>query len=210
MRPADRVVVVRVWCAEEVDARGHEVRRLQRGCAVQGHHLVERAVEGALRARAVVADHVVDERVVEDAELLERVDQPSDVVVGVLEEAGVDLHLPCEHGLELLGHVVPGRDLVVARGELGVLGDHPELFLARERLLAQLVPAAVEAALVLGRPLRGNVVRRVSRTRREVGEERLVGHQRLLLTDPRDRLVGHVLGEVVPLLRRLLRKQGFG
>ena len=35
----------------------------------------------------------------------------------------------------------------------------------------------------------------------EVGEERLVGHQRLLLTDPVDRVVGHVLGEVVALLR---------
>ena len=38
---------------------------------------------------------------------------------------------------------------------------------------------------------------------REVDEERLVGHQRLLLADPADRLVGHVLGEVVALLRGL-------
>ncbi len=37
---------------------------------------------------------------------------------------------------------------------------------------------------------------------REVDEERLVPHQRLLLPDPLDRLVGHVLGEVVALLRR--------
>ena len=50
----------------------------------------------------------------------------------------------------------------------------------------------------------GHVVRRVRRARREVDEERLVAHQRLLLADPLDRLVGHVLGEVVALLRRLL------
>jgi hypothetical protein len=37
-----------------------------------------------------------------------------------------------------------------------------------------------------------------------VHEERLVGHQRLLLADPLDRLVGHVLGEVVALLRRFV------
>ena len=49
---------------------------------------------GAFRARPVVAVDVVDERVLEDAEILERVDEPSDVMVGVLEEAGVDLHLP--------------------------------------------------------------------------------------------------------------------
>ena len=40
---------------------------------------------------------------------------------------------------------------------------------------------------------------------REVHEERLVGHQRLLLAHPLDRLVRHVLGEVVALLGRLLR-----
>ena len=35
----------------------------------------------------------VDQRVVEDAEVLERVEEPPEVMVGVLEEAGVDLHL---------------------------------------------------------------------------------------------------------------------
>ena len=156
----------------------------------------------ALGRRAVVADDAVDERVVEDPEVVERVDQPPDVVVGVLQEAGVDLHLAREHRLELVGHVVPGRDLGRARGQLGVGRDHAELLLARERLLAQRVPAVVEPALVLVRPLRRHVVRRVRRAGREVDEERLVGHQRLLLADPVDRLVGHVLGEVVALLRR--------
>ena len=44
-------------------------------------------------------------------------------------------------------------------------------------------------------------MRRVRRAGREVDEERLVGHERLLLADPLDRLVGHVLREVVALLR---------
>ena len=48
-------------------------------------------------------------------------------------------------------------------------------------------------------------MRRVRRAGREVHEERLVGHQRLLLAHPPDRLVRHVLGEVVALFRRLLR-----
>ena len=39
---------------------------------------------------------------------------------------------------------------------------------------------------------------------REVHEERLVGHQRLLLAHPPDRLVGHVLGEVVALFGSLV------
>ena len=65
--------------------------------------------------RAVVADDVVDDRVVEDAEVVDRVDHPADVVVGVLEEPRVHLHLALEHRLELVGHVVPRRDLGVPR-----------------------------------------------------------------------------------------------
>ena len=55
--------------------------------AVEHKHLVEGAVDRPFGGRAVVTDDVVDERVVEHAELVERVDQPPDVVVGVLEEA---------------------------------------------------------------------------------------------------------------------------
>ena len=203
--PADRVVVVRRRRAELVDARHHELRRLEPEGSVEDDELVEAAVGRAFRARPVVAVDVVDERVIEDPEILERVDEPSDVVVGVLEEAGVDLHLAGEDGLQVVGHVVPGGDLLGAGGQLRLGRDHAELLLARERLLAQLVPALVELALVLRRPLRPHVMWRVCRSRREVDEERLVAHQRLLLTDPVDRFVGHVLGEVVALLGRLLR-----
>ena len=98
------------------------------------------------RRGAVVADDVVDQRVVEHLELLECVHEPADVVVGVLEEAGVHLHLPREHRLEIVGHVVPGRDLLGPLGQLGLGRDHAELLLARERLLAQRVPALVELA----------------------------------------------------------------
>ncbi len=96
-------------------------------------------------------------------------------------------------------------NLVGPRRQLRVGGDDAQLLLARERLFAQLVPALIELALVLRRPLLGHVVRCVRRAGREVGEERLVAHQRLLLADPLDRVVGQVLGEVVALLRRLVR-----
>src|SRR5215204_830684 len=45
-------------------------------------------------------------------------------------------------------------------------------------------------------------MRRMRGSRRVVHEERLLGHERLLLTHPVDRAVGHVLGEVVALLGR--------
>ena len=53
---------------------------------------------------------------VEDLEIVHGVDQPADVVVGVLEEPGVHLHLAGEHRLELVGHVVPRRDHVMTGG----------------------------------------------------------------------------------------------
>src|SRR5512137_1753751 len=58
-------------------------------------------------------------------------------------------------------------------------------------------------ALVLRRPLRRHVVRRMGRPRRKVDEEGLVGHERLLLAHPVDGLVGHVLREVIAFLWRL-------
>ena len=125
---------------------------------------------------------------VEHAQVLERVDQPADVMVGVLHEPGVHFHLALEHRLELRGHVVPGRNLLVARRQLGVGGDDAQLLLLREGDLALLVPAVGELALVLVDPLLRHVVRGVGGARREVHEERLVRHQRLLLAHPGDAL----------------------
>ena len=202
-RPADREVVVGRRRTELVDLRDHELGRLERAHAVEVGHLVEGALERALGRRAVVADDHVDERVVVDAEVLDRVDHPSRVVVGVLHEGRVDLHLALEDRLQRRVHVVPGRDLGMARRQLRVRTDDPELLLACERDLALLVPAVGELALVLVDPLLGDVVRCMRRPGREVHEERLVRHQRLLLAHPADGVVGQVLGEVVALLGRL-------
>ena len=67
-------------------------------------------VIGALHAGAVVTPDPQDQRVVELAQLVDRVDDPTDVVVGVLRVAGVDLHLAGVERLEVVGHVVPRRE----------------------------------------------------------------------------------------------------
>jgi hypothetical protein len=154
---------------------------------------------------AVVADDVVDERVVEDPEVCQRVDDAADVVVGVLQERGVDLHLSRQHRLEVLGLLVPAWDLLRPRGQLALRRDHAHLLLARERLLAQDVPALIELALVLVDPLRRHVVRSVGRTGSEVAEERLVGVHRLLLAQPQDGPVGQVGHQVIAVLRQAPR-----
>jgi hypothetical protein len=175
---------------------------LERRHAVEVRHLVEGAVHGAFRRGAVVADDVEDERVVEHAELLDRVDDAADVVVGVLQESGVHLHLAFEHGLQLRRHVVPGRYLGVSRGQVRVVGQQPEFALPGECLLTLLIPSLCEAPTVLLRPFGRHVMRRVGRTGGEVHEERAVGHERLLRPDPVDRVIGQVLRQVVPLFGR--------
>jgi hypothetical protein len=134
VRPADRVVVVGQGAAELVDVRGQELRGLQVGDLGDGD-LVQGALRRALGGGAVVADDGVDQGVVQHPERLDGVDEAAEVVVGVLQEPGVDLHLAGQHRLELLVHVLPGRDLLMPPGELGVLGDDAELLLAGERLL---------------------------------------------------------------------------
>ncbi len=126
------------------------------------------------------------------------------MVVGVFQEPGIDLHLPAQDGFQILRHLVPGRNLLVAGGQLAIGRNDTERLLPGERRFAQLVPAVVELALVLVGPFRWHVVRRVRGAGREIDEERLVRRQRLLLADPRHRLVGHVGHEVVALFRRLL------
>ena len=156
----------------------------------------------ALHARAVVAGDVDHQRVVELAHLLDRVQDPADVPVGVLQEAREDLHLASQQRPLLLRDRVPRRERLVARRQLRVGRDHPELLLTLERLLAIGVPALVEAALVALAPLRRDVVGRVRAAGRVVDEPRLVGLLRAHAVQPLDRLVGHRVGQVEALLLR--------
>ena len=193
-------MVVGTRRAELVQFADHELGRLDRGHAVEVGHFVEGAVHRAFRRRAVVTDDVVDDRVVEHFEFFEGVHDPAHVVVGVLKEPGVHLHLTLEHRLEFVGHVVPRRDQVTPRGQLGIGGDDTQLLLLGEGPLALLVPPVREHAAVLGDPFVGHMMRGMSRPWRVVDEERLVGHQRLLLADPAHAVVSEVVGEVVTLL----------
>ena len=95
-------------------------RRLGRvGDAVEEPPLVERAVRAALAARAVVG-HDDDDRVVELPGLLEVVEHPAELVVGVRDEAGEHLGHASEQALLVVGQRVPGPDGVEQRPRLAV------------------------------------------------------------------------------------------
>ena len=110
-----------------------------------------------------------DERVVELAHVLNRLDDPANLIVSIGGIAGKGLRLA---GIEFFLHQrkrVPSRELgagilgltVRLRGELGALRDHAEPLLVSKNLLAQLLPAHVELAFELVSPLWLRLMRRV-------------------------------------------------
>ena len=105
--PAPRVIVVAQRATDLIDAVVH----LADPCRVEvgEPHVVDGAVRTALRAGAVVRDHQ-DQGVVELAESAKEVDHPTQLMIGMGEEAGEALHesgghrplaivecLPCRH-----------------------------------------------------------------------------------------------------------------
>ena len=208
--PAGRVVVVGLGRAEHVEVL-EVVLEVVRN-AVHDLVLVHRPVRAAL-ARGAVVREPDDEGVVELTCALEVVDQPAELVIGVARVARVDLGHPAHQRLLVVGERVPWQHAVerglflavdashsgqrVDLGQLRVLREDPELLLLRQDLLADLLVALVEGALVLVRPLLRRVVRRMIRAGAEVHEERLVGSDLLRVGDHADRPVDEIPRQVV-------------
>ena len=196
--PAGRIVVVGLRAAELVDEG--QVLLDPVGEPVEDLVLVDRPVRAALAGGAVVGDEH-DQRVVELAGLLEVVEQPADLVVGVAEEARVHLRHPAEQALLVVGERVPRADGVELRPAVpsslcssmyGLIGDSsawsvttPVCFCRSKTSLAIGLVAHVEAPLYLSAHSLRHVVRRMGGAGAVVEEERLVGRDRLRVPDER-------------------------
>ena len=168
------------------------------GDAIEGGELVRRPVEHALGARAVVAADVDDQRVVELAQVLDGLDHPANLVVGVGEVGAVDVGLLDEELLLLPAQRIPLRQVLRPRRQLGIRGHDAEPLLVGEDGLAQFVPAAVEEMHVadLLDPLRRRMMRRVCAAGHVIDKERLVGRDLLELLHVLDGVIGHGRGQV--------------
>ena len=83
VRPAHCVVVVGVRAAQLVEPGAEKLRRFDGGGAIEVNHLVVGTVQRPFGRRAVIADDIIDQRVLKLAELLQAVEHAADVVIGV-------------------------------------------------------------------------------------------------------------------------------
>ena len=174
------------------------------GHAVEVGHLVEHAVHAALGAGPVVAGDVEDQRVVELANILERLNDPADFVVGMLHKSGKHFGLAREEPFLVGRELVPILDGGGLGREPGSSRHHAQFDLSRQRFLAQCVPAAVEFAFPLGDPILRHMMRGMHGAGRIVDEERLVGRHGLLELQPGDRLIRHVrVQDIVRIVGKL-------
>ncbi len=174
--------------------------------AIESGEFVGRAVDRALRARAVVAADVDDERVVEVAEVFDRLDDAADLVVGVGLVGRVDVRLLDKELLLVPAERIPLRQLRAAvdilpvrpRGQLRALGKDAEFLLVGENGLAQFFPAVIEEVhrADLVDPFLGGVMRRMDSAGDVVHEEGLAGREFFELFDMLDRFIGHGRGKV--------------
>jgi hypothetical protein len=186
--------------SEVVDPGRQVLQRL--GDAVPVAQLVHDAVQATLGRGAVVAGDVDDQGVVQLAGLLDRLDDAADLMVGVLHRSAEHLHPAGPDLLVGVAELLPRREGRRPGLELGVGRDDPQLLLPGQDPVVELVVAVVEPASVLGDPLARHPDRRLVRARGVVDDPRLVGMDRLLPLNERDRLVGHVGLQVIALLRR--------
>src|SRR5215813_6325843 len=200
--PAPGVVVTKFWTAKLVQSG----QVLFKGSlhVVEEQRFVDHAGWAAFRAGAVVGDRH-DNRVVELAEVFQKLDQPPDMVIGVGEKPGEYLHHAGINFLFSGGQWLPLRYIGIVARELSLSRDDSKLLLPREGPFAQLVPTVVKFALVLVGPFPRHVMRRVSSARAEIHEEGLVGSDLFGVGDEADRLVHQIFGQVITLFGGLLR-----
>ncbi|MNP34602.1 hypothetical protein D3C76_1278980 [compost metagenome] len=151
--------------------------------AVLRQQFAERAVL-ALGAGAVVAPDIEDQGVLALAHLVQGIEEPSGLRIGMLGIAGKDLHQAKLEGALVLGNIRPARQTRGTRGQFGIFGDPADLFLPREDILAHLVPAGVELAVILVGPFLEDVMRAMRRTGGPVDKEGTVRRQGMHLLHP--------------------------
>ena len=200
LRPAPGIVAVRIRAADVIKA-GHRLLDGGRDAVVVAHR-VDHAHRAAFLAGTVVRHHQ-EHGVVELTDGLQERRHPADVVIGVIEKSGESLLQAKRQRLLGRTQLGPGLDARISRREFGVGRHDAHLLLARKPLLANRIPASIEAAAVLGDVLGRRLVRRVGRTECEIEKKRFFRDQRFLVAHETDCMIDQVFGEVIAVFGAL-------
>ncbi len=136
--------------------------------------LVVCPVRSALRGCAVVGDEN-DDRVLQFPLGLQVVQHTADLVIGMADEGGEDLHHPRVQPAAVLVELLPVGNPVGAFRQLYVLTDDPARLLLRQPLRTPCVPTGVETAPVALEPFGGRLMWGVRCGGGVPHEERAVG-----------------------------------
>src|SRR3954470_800242 len=99
------------------------------------------------------------------------------MMIRVFQKSGIHLHLPSKYWFKRFRHIVPGGNFLMTFGKLAILRNDTQFLFTCERFFTEFVPAGVELAFILIRPLFWYMVGCMCCSRREVHEKRLVGDQ---------------------------------
>src|SRR5262249_15999898 len=158
--------------AEFVDVLRQELGILRN--ALKRRQLVEASVKSAFHGSAVIANLPKDERVVELADLFERIDDASRFIIGLRRICGKDLHQWLGDAPLVGRKRIPGGNFFRAWSQLCIRRNDAELELALIRFFAVLIPALAELALKFLDPFFWDMVRRMRRTRSIIDEKRTI------------------------------------
>src|SRR5262249_2681801 len=174
--------------------------------AVEVGDLVRRAVHRALGATAVVSADVEDQRIVELAKILYRLNDATNFMIRIGEISGVDFGLADEEALCVRRQAGPVRKEVGPGRKLRVVRDDTQALLIFKDLLSQNLPATVEELHRLDAldPFLRRMMRRVRAARRVVDEPRPVRRDSRLAADVGDGVIGH-RGDQVPTGNAVVR-----
>src|ERR1035441_4770599 len=161
--------------------------------------MIDSTFERSFLAGTVITNGNEDQRVVELTNLLQVIDQATDLKVGIGQIACIHFKEACIELFLVRRQLVPGLDVRVTIGKYRIGRDHTEFLLALENLYAECIPSLVELTLVLVAPILVNLMRSMSCARCVVEKERLVRSGLLLTINEEDRLIGDLVTQVATI-----------
>ncbi|CAB4685788.1 unannotated protein [freshwater metagenome] len=195
--PTVGIVAVGLGRSKKIDVRKHCIKR-ERNTVIPSDR-IEGAVFIAFR-RCTVITHDNHDRVVEFTDCFEMIEHPTNVVIGVSQEAGVDLHHAGIGALLFFGKRCPLLNPLWARREFSSRWKDAEIELALMGCGTPFIPAHIEFAGIAIDVRTRRLMRGMTSARSEVEEEGFVDGDVAQIVNEFNCPASEIFSEVVAVL----------